>query len=52
MKTTRGDLVELLPRLAVDARESIGAVHGRNTQPATRIACFLDFLAERLVAPA
>lgn len=48
----RGDLVEVLPRLAVDARESVNAVYYRNTQLAARIACFLDFLAERLAPPA
>lgn len=47
----RGDLVEVLPRLAVDTRESINAVYYRNTQLAARIACFLDFLAERLAEP-
>ena len=44
----RGDLVEVLPRLTVDVRESINAVYYRNTRLAARIACFLDFLAERL----
>ncbi len=44
----RGDLVEVLPRLAVDTRESVNAVYYRNTQLAARIACFLDFLSERL----
>ncbi len=44
----RGELVEVLPRLAVDTRESVNAVYYRNTQLAARIACFLDFLSERL----
>jgi len=44
----RGDLIEVLPRLTVDMRESINAVYYRNTQLAARIACFLDFLSERL----
>jgi DNA-binding transcriptional LysR family regulator len=48
----RGDLVEVLPRLAVDVRESVNAVYYRNTQLAARIACFLDFLAQRLADPA
>lgn len=48
----RGDLVEVLPRQTVDMRESINAVYYRNTQLAARIACFLDFLAERLAEPA
>lgn len=46
----RGDLVEVLPRLSVDLRESVNAVYYRNTQLAARIACFLDFLAARLAA--
>lgn len=44
----RGDLVEVLPRLGVDQRESVNAVYYRNTQLSARIACFLDFLAARL----
>lgn len=48
----RGDLVEVLPRLAVDVRESINAVYYRNTALASRIACFLDFLAQRLAGDA
>lgn len=44
----RGDLVEVLPRLTVDVRESVNAVYYRNTQLAARIACFLDFLAAHL----
>ena len=41
-------LVQVLARDTVDVRQPINAVYYRNTQLATRIACFLDFLAERL----
>jgi DNA-binding transcriptional LysR family regulator len=44
----RGDLVEVLPRAAVDMRESVNAVYYRNTQLAARITCFLNFLTARL----
>jgi len=44
----RGDLVQVLARETVDVRQSISAVYYRNTQLAARIACFLDFLQERL----
>lgn len=44
----RGDLMEVLPRAAVDMREPINAVYYRNTQLAARTVCFLDFLAEPL----
>jgi DNA-binding transcriptional LysR family regulator len=44
----RGDLVQVLARESVDVRQAISAVYYRNTQLAARIACFLDFVAERL----
>ncbi len=44
----RGDLVALLVRDTVDVRQSINAVYYRNTQLSARIACFLDFIAERI----
>ena len=44
----RGDLVQLLVKDTVDVRQPISAVYYRNTQLAARIACFLDFLQERL----
>lgn len=43
-----GALVPLLTRETVDVRQPINAVYYRNTRLASRIACFLDFLAERL----
>ncbi|NMM81533.1 LysR family transcriptional regulator [Acidovorax sp. SRB_14] len=46
----RGDLVQVLARDTVDVRQPISAVYYRNTQLAARIACFLDFLAQRLGA--
>ncbi len=47
----RGDLVQLLARDTADVRQPISAVYYRNTQLASRIACFLDFLAARLAEP-
>ena len=44
----RGDLVQLLAEQTLDVRQPINAVYYRNTQLASRIACFLDFLVERL----
>lgn len=44
----RGDLVQVLVRDTVEVRKPINAVYYRNTQLAARIACFLDFVAERL----
>ncbi|KQP22404.1 LysR substrate-binding domain-containing protein [Pseudorhodoferax sp. Leaf267] len=46
-----GALVQVLARDTVDVRQAINAVYYRNTQLAARIACFLDFLTERLGAP-
>lgn len=47
----RGGLVQLLTRETADVRQPISAVYYRNTQLASRIACFLDFLATRLAGP-
>ena len=44
----RGDLVEVLPRLTADVRQSVNAVYYRNTQLAARIACFLEFVGTKL----
>lgn len=44
----RGDLVQVLVKDTVDVRQPISAVYYRNTQLAARIACFLDFLQERM----
>jgi DNA-binding transcriptional LysR family regulator len=44
----RGDLVEVLPRLTADVRQSVNAVYYRNTQLAARIACFLEFVGAKL----
>ncbi|WP_085318198.1 LysR family transcriptional regulator [Derxia lacustris] len=46
----RGALVQLLGPDTADVRQPINAVYYRNTQLAARIACFLDFVAERLAA--
>jgi len=44
----RGDLVQVLARDTADVRQPVSAVYYRNTQLAARIACFLDFLQERM----
>jgi DNA-binding transcriptional LysR family regulator len=44
----RGDLVQVLARETVEVRQPINAVYYRNTQLASRIVCFLDFVAGRL----
>ncbi|MCH8857841.1 MAG: LysR family transcriptional regulator [Proteobacteria bacterium] len=44
----KGDLVQVLARDTADVRQPIYAVYYRNTRLSARIACFLDFLAERL----
>lgn len=44
----RGDLVQILAKDTADVRQPISAVYYRNTRLAARIACFLDFLQERL----
>lgn len=43
-----GQLVQLFERETLDVRQPINAVYYRNTQLASRIACFLDFVVERL----
>ena len=45
-----GDLVQVLARDTVELLQPIHAVFYRNTQLASRIACFLDFLAGRISA--
>lgn len=47
-----GDLVQLLPSDTVEVRQPIHAVYYRNTALASRISCFLDYLADRLISPA
>lgn len=44
----RGDLVQVLPKETLDVRQPIHAVYYLNTQLSARIACFLDFLGERM----
>jgi DNA-binding transcriptional LysR family regulator len=48
----RGDLVQVLARDTLDVRQPVNAVYYRNTQLSARIACFLDFIAERMPAAA
>lgn len=43
-----GRLVQVLARDTVEVRQPISAVYYRNTQLAARIACFLDFLQQRM----
>src|SRR5690606_15189817 len=43
-----GALVEVLAEHGVDSCQPISAVYYRNTALAARIACFLDYLGERL----
>ncbi len=43
-----GDLVQVLPDATVEILQPIHAVYYRNTQLASRITCFLDFLETRL----
>ena len=43
-----GDLVQVLPDATVEVQQPIHAVYYRNTQLASRIACFLDYLEARL----
>lgn len=43
-----GALVQLFARQTLDVRQPINAVYYRNTQLASRIACFLDFVVQRL----
>ncbi|MES2073047.1 MAG: LysR substrate-binding domain-containing protein [Pseudomonadota bacterium] len=44
----RGDLVQLLMADTVEVLQPIHAVYYRNTQLASRIACFLDYVADRM----
>ena len=44
----RGDLVPLLVKDTVVQLQPVHAVYYRNTRLAARIACFLDFVAERM----
>lgn len=44
----RGELVQVLVKDTVDVRQPISAVYYRNTQLTARIACFLDFVQERM----
>ena len=45
-----GDLVQVLPDATVEVLQPIHAVYYRNTQLASRIACFLDVLEARLAS--
>lgn len=47
-----GRLIRLLPEHISDYRQPIHAVYYRNSQLALRIQCFLDFIQQRLQAPA
>lgn len=44
----KGDLVQLLARQTLDVRQPINAVYYRNTALASRIICFVDYVAEAL----
>ncbi|ANN78429.1 LysR family transcriptional regulator [Bordetella flabilis] len=44
----RGDLVQVLARDTVEVRQPVHAVYYRNTQLASRIACFLDYVGDHL----
>lgn len=46
-----GALREVLPEQRVEVRQPVNAVYYRNTALASRIACFLDYLSERLGCP-
>lgn len=43
-----GMLVQLLPRATVEVLQPIHAVFYRNTELASRVGCFLDFLAQQI----
>ncbi|CAJ0797873.1 HTH-type transcriptional regulator DmlR [Ralstonia condita] len=47
-----GALVQVLPETTVEVLQPIHAVYYRNTQLASRITCFLDFLETRLAQAA
>ncbi len=44
----RGDLVQLLMADTVEVQQPIHAVYYRNTQLASRITCFLDYVAQHM----
>lgn len=46
----RGDLVQVLPRDTVEVRQPVHAVYYRNTALASRIRCFVDFMAQHMAA--
>lgn len=48
----RGDLVQVLMRDTLEVRQPVHAVYYRNTELASRIRCFVDFLALRLAGSA
>jgi DNA-binding transcriptional LysR family regulator len=48
----KGELVQVLPRETVELLQPVHAVYYRNTQLASRITCFLDFVDARLRAAA
>ena len=45
-----GTLLPVLAEITLDVRQPIHAVYYRNTQLAARIACFLDFVSDRIGA--
>lgn len=45
-----GDLVRVLMRDTLEVRQPVNAVYYRNTELASRIRCFVDFLALRLAS--
>ncbi|MCY1559011.1 LysR substrate binding domain protein [compost metagenome] len=45
-----GDLVQVLMRDTLEVRQPVHAVYYRNTELASRIRCFVDFLALRLAS--
>lgn len=47
----RGDLVQVLMRDTLEVRQPVHAVYYRNTELASRIRCFVDFLAQRMAPP-
>lgn len=44
----RGHLVQVMPKSTLDVRQSISAVYYRNTTLASRITCFIDYMADAL----
>lgn len=47
----KGDLVQVLLRDTLEVRQPVNAVYYRNTELASRIRCFVDFLAQRMASP-